>query len=809
MSIPRVPYPSAQPVYAAAALWRDRCLLDDRALFDDRTGSTISDGQALVRDFVEHPVIGAENFITKLRGQLDRSSATTIQLAAELLFVHLLIARSDTVSGRRKREIVQSILGFTAGTAGLPAELAGALDSGLVRPGQAFNSNRWRQFQYLIEVFVTVKTLPDSERRLALTDPERFVDVIEQVNDQGAGIQRHSLEHLLFPDVFAPVVSRDHRATILGHWKDLAESPDSPEPLRLSRVVKALDSNINWGEADHVDLYTSPYLWQWSEPSIQWLTFREWASRISQGIDLNRVERDYKLAAIERLGNAAAAMDEGAPEWPKLLGTAFTKDNNLVGWRAYQPFVEWASTEPDLAGRALRELWREPGPESIDRFRALMPDAVAPTTGARLSIASFLLGHAEATSFPQWRAEIVDTAYRITGFAKPEPTSSDGERYSIFLSFLDQVIEAAALSGVTLLDRLDAQGLMWTVLSADPGEEGWTTEEREALTAWRSGKGTKPPTFIPKPPRRVEQDELPANDLDEKTEPGPEVPEDLADLAKALYLDEPFLDEIVQLLRDKGQIIFYGPPGTGKTFIARKLAAWVTGDPAKVRLVQFHPSYAYEDFVEGLRPVPGKQGFHRVDGPLLEMARKAAGDSTHDYVLIIDEINRGNVASVFGELYFLLEYRNEPARLLYSQKEFRLPSNLHIIGTMNSADRSIALLDTALRRRFYFQSFRADEQPVSLVLATYLNRHHPKMSWVAAAVDLANKNLDDPAVAIGPSHFIRDDLNETWVQRAWDHSVLPTLEDHFYGQPDRLHAFQLDVLRAAVNAPDDEDPSTS
>ena len=94
-----------------------------------------ADGQALVRDFVEHPVIGADDFITKLRGQLDRSSVSTVQLAAELLFIHLLIARSDTVSGRRKREIVQSVLGFTDGTASLPVDLAVALDSGLVRPG--------------------------------------------------------------------------------------------------------------------------------------------------------------------------------------------------------------------------------------------------------------------------------------------------------------------------------------------------------------------------------------------------------------------------------------------------------------------------------------------------------------------------------------------------------------------------------------------------------------------------------------------------------------------------------------------------
>lgn len=111
----------------------------------------------------------------------------------------------------------------------------------------------------------------------------------------------------------------------------------------------------------------------------------------------------------------------------------------------------------------------------------------------------------------------------------------------------------------------------------------------------------------------------------------------------------------MQLVWDKGQVVLYGPPGTGKTYVARQLAEWLARGSSRVRLVQFHPSYAYEDFVEGLRPREGESGFHRVDGPLVEMARAAANDSTHDHVLIIDELNRGNVAPVFGELYFALE----------------------------------------------------------------------------------------------------------------------------------------------------------
>ncbi len=522
--------------------------------------------------------------------------------------------------------------------------------------------------------------------------------------------------------------------------------------------------------------------------------------RIAGEIDLDEQERNYKVAAAGRVQQARAALDSGDERWPQLLRTAFTKDNNLVGWRVHDPFSKWTDEQPEQVATALRELWSDAGPPAVDAFVEHIPDEVLHGTGARLSLASFLLGAADVTMYPQWRAQTVDSAYRLTGFSKPQPAASDGERYDIFMTFLDQVLDAAARADIKLRDRLDAQGLMGALINYEAGPD-WSDAERAALAAWRSGMGTLPPLAAAQitPPTGAtisRVDDADEDDLEDTV--------DLADVSRELHLDEQFLDDAVQLLRDKGQVIFYGPPGTGKTFVARRLADWMTGSPKRVRLVQLHPSYAYEDFVEGLRPQPDKAGFHRVDGPLLEVARAANDDPTHDYVLIVDEINRGNVARVFGELYFLLEYRDEPARLLYSQQDFRLPRNLHLIGTMNSADRSIALLDTALRRRFYFVPFRADQPPVSQVLRSYLDHEHPHLRWVADVVDRANQLLDDPALAIGPSHFIRDDLSDTWVQRAWEHAVLPTLEDHFYGQPQRLAEFALDKLRGEVDAPGDD-----
>lgn len=282
----------------------------------------------------------------------------------------------------------------------------------------------------------------------------------------------------------------------------------------------------------------------------------------------------------------------------------------------------------------------------------------------------------------------------------------------------------------------------------------------------------------------------------------------LQSLADQTYLPVSFLKEIESLLAEKRQVIFQGPPGTGKTYVAQKLARHLagSGDDAAglVRLVQFHPSYAYEDFVQGFRPkqTDGNQvGFELRKGPLLEIAEKARNSDKPHY-LIIDEINRGNLASVFGELYFLLEYRDTGMRLQYSDsdEDFKLPENLFIIGTMNTADRSIAMVDLALRRRFYFVEFHPEKEPVNGVLREWLRQHANGMRWVAAVVDKANELLKDSDAAIGPSYFMREGLNAAGVKRIWKHSVLPYIAERLFDDRERLAGFDLDKLIKAVSS---------
>ncbi len=291
-------------------------------------------------------------------------------------------------------------------------------------------------------------------------------------------------------------------------------------------------------------------------------------------------------------------------------------------------------------------------------------------------------------------------------------------------------------------------------------------------------------------------------DLVPNPEPDDE-PDRLQLLAEELLFDVEHLRNVEKLLDDKRQIILQGPPGTGKTYTARKLAECLAGNRERVFLVQFHPSYAYEDFVQGFRPTLSNRrpGFELRSGPLLHATKLAEEEPEEKVFLIIDEINRGNLAKVFGELYFLLEYRDEKIRLQYSgdpEERVALPKNLYIIGTMNTADRSIALVDLALRRRFYFFEFHPDKKPIKGLLKRWLETNAKDKLWLADVVDRANEKLADRQAAIGPSYFMKKDLDDENVALIWEHSVLPYIEERLYGEDNRLDEFGLVRLRKEV-----------
>jgi 5-methylcytosine-specific restriction protein B len=278
----------------------------------------------------------------------------------------------------------------------------------------------------------------------------------------------------------------------------------------------------------------------------------------------------------------------------------------------------------------------------------------------------------------------------------------------------------------------------------------------------------------------------------------------------ATYLNASWLRTTTSLLSLKRQLILQGVSGTGKTHVARSLARLLTGgDEDRVRLVQFHPAFSYEEFVEGIKARTIEvDGRHEVtypveDGVLCQFAAQATGRPGETFVLVIDEINRGNLPRVFGELLYLLEYRDQEVTLPYSRRRFRLPPNLYLIGTMNAADRSVALVDLALRRRFSFLEMPPDVR----VLASWLEAHPPADEAfgprVVALFESVNQKLADDlggACQVGHSHFMVRDLNPERLGVVWDHHVRPLLAEYFACHPQRLGGYDLDVLMGSKSS---------
>ena len=457
-------------------------------------------------------------------------------------------------------------------------------------------------------------------------------------------------------------------------------------------------------------------------------------------------------------------MLDGYADWPNKLKNALNV--NFIRWGVnYNLRAKWTGQHSDIARNALQELWDEKAfshnvGARIRAFNDVLPQAIARGAGTRMNLISGLLAGLDVEQYPPFQVRVFRDAYERTGYEQPAKGADEASLYEHALGFLDRFIEEAASSGLTLRHRLDAQSVAWAIVKGRVDCEGVIG--------------------------------LPV--------------EDLEDLAKRLYFEDvSFLENINTLLEEKRQIIFQGPPGTGKTYVAQELAKHLAEQQKeRVTLVQFHPSYAYEDFVQGFRPAVldnGQPGFKLQDGPLLRLAKCAEENQDEDYYLIIDEINRGNLAKVFGELYFLLEYRDEKINLQYSDEPFSLPENLYIIGTMNTADRSIALVDLALRRRFYFVDFDTHTEPVKGLLRRWLEENElGDMTWVVDVVELANQKLangrpDDHHAAIGPSYFMKEGLDEAQARRIWKHAVLPYIEERLFGEPNRLKEFELNALR--------------
>ncbi|SDY39195.1 McrB family protein [Hymenobacter psychrophilus] len=356
-----------------------------------------------------------------------------------------------------------------------------------------------------------------------------------------------------------------------------------------------------------------------------------------------------------------------------------------------------------------------------------------------------------------------------------------------------------------LLERLDFTVTTKRPILANSPHDGDVAaqEAMQELYTGTASEADKPGTAQQRPHK-----EAPAAEAHEPTAPYQRPAPTLYTPAMAraeLFLSDDELAAAQAALQRRRNLLLQGPPGTGKTFLARRLAWLALGstDTARIELVQFHPSYSYEDFVQGFRP--DERGTFRLrDGLLVEFCRRASQDPGRPYFLLIDELNRGNVARIFGELLLLLEAdKRGPAhavRLPYApagSPPFFVPENVFVIGTMNLADRSLAPLDYALRRRFAFVRLQPEfGEPLRALLAAH-GVPAALISQLITRLTALNQTIaDDPELGpdfcVGHSYFCQPPTHPTeapeWLRLILQQEIGPLLDDYWLDQPAKAAA---------------------
>lgn len=725
----------------AAARWRDRCLEGERSILTDRPLWTLENLDYLDRYFLQNLDMGQGNFLSKLQAQLEPTPPAAKQLAAELLWILYLMPSETALKGATKRLHIGTIWKWSGEPLPDAGQELAVLDQGVANPGTGFSTHKWREFGFAIEVARDWKRVPAAERRGTIGDPWAFARWIDTQPASSGRQFRHMLLYLLFPDHFERAVTSGHKERIARHFRERfgmdVQRVEFKDRTAVDRAIFEVRPRLEaeYGGGD-LDFYLPPLRGEWMEANP--------GSEGGPGLEAPGPEADYTAWYRARFGDVRTwviGAGEGGRLWRQL------RSENVIG-------VGW-----DYLG----DLTAYESREAVYR-------AMQGSEGGRPknnSLAAWQFAHemqvGDHVLVKQGRATILAHGVVASEYRYDESRS----------------------------EYQHVRDISWKA------DGPWTFPEGHGFATKTLTEGTPYPAGVHRLFSRIEA---------ESREPAPHGPTypayTLSDAGREVFLPAERLTAILDALARKKNVILEGAPGVGKSFIARRLA-WAlleAKDPSRVEMVQFHQSYAYEDFVQGWRP--SGSGFELRDGVFHRFCRRAAEDPQSKYVFIIDEINRGNLSKVLGELMLLIEPDKRgpdyAIQLAYAVdgERFFVPANVYVLGMMNTADRSLAMVDYALRRRFVFirlePAFESDAFANTLsdrgISDELLARIVERMTTLNDDIRRDTQNLG-PGYEIGHSFFVPDPDADAppdgWYEDVVRQEIAPLLREYWPDQPTR------------------------
>jgi len=694
------------PVLDAAEHWRHKALLSDGSIFSNSSLWTKEHIESLVTYFVENLDLGEGNFLEKLERQLENTGPEVKQLAAEMMWV-ILLCPSNT-HAPRKREQIEEIWNWSGLRLSLDSRwLSDETLGGLGSAGTAYNTNRWRELVYLIRFAHAWKALPADDRQRLLNDGWVFAEWLADIPEAETRQLRHMLLFLLFPDGFERIFGGTDRRSIVAAFTQKSNSEVRKlDPIAIDRELYRIRQEAEKEYLDQpLDFYIEPLKGEWEDAGLA-------------GID--KITQEHVLAAIKDIDA------EGVP--PDARSTFY----DLVHEGRHYPPKYVVSLAAKYFRGKLMNRQNFSGGEKSKAFRHLkkLGFEIEPKDSLPDMLTRFVAQADEHTDlrtskYPgTYRKLKMKVSFGQGSYAKVPWIAFTGYGQEVQKGVYPVILYYKSTSVLILaygVSEKNVPDIEWQAGQSEPTIAQYFSENNQLVPEaygqsriyghYNVADGLDFKAIAGEVQNLVsvyseEMEGHEPTDEEVSVEPENYSPEDAVE---DLFVERQKFDDILELLRAKKNIILQGPPGVGKTYFSKRLAYALLEykDPDRVGMVQFHQSYAYEDFVQGYRPSGG--GFQLRDGIFHQFCAKAQQDLSRDYVFIIDEINRGNLSKVFGELMLLIEAdkrgENWEIPLAYSDgpdERFSIPENLYLVGLMNTADRSLAMVDYALRRRFGF-----------------------------------------------------------------------------------------------------------